>query len=81
MDAYRILGSALIDQNRLDEAITQLTTLAQKDPKAASPQTSLGVLYEMKHQPGQARAYYERALSLDPGAAVAANNPGDVDGR
>jgi len=73
-DAYEVLGNLFIAQRRPDEAIAELTTLAAKRPHDAAAETALGMLFEMQHDSGKARAHYERALTIDANAAVAANN-------
>jgi tetratricopeptide (TPR) repeat protein len=73
-EAYRVLAQLYISERRPDDALAQVTALADKHPKDAAAQTALGMLFEMKHDPATARSHYERALAIDSNAAVAANN-------
>jgi Tfp pilus assembly protein PilF len=72
--AYVMLGTLFVQRNRLDEAITEFETLAARQPDSVGVQTSLGTLLQMRDRNNDARARFERALALDAGAAVAANN-------
>lgn len=74
LDAYGWLGRIYVAQKKLDNAIGQFTTIADRQPKSVPAHTILGMLFEMQQRPSEATARYERALEADPRAAVAANN-------
>jgi tetratricopeptide (TPR) repeat protein len=74
LEAYSLLGNLYITQGRIDDAIVEFSIAAQKDPSPVAALTIVGVLLEMQNKPVEAREKYERALDLDPRAAVAANN-------
>ena len=69
-----MLGQLYASQKRLDEARAGFEQLAKQMPRLAGPPTMVGNLFDMQKNTGQARVWYERALAIDPKAAVAANN-------
>ena len=74
IEAYALLGGLYIQQRRVDDAIRQFTAVIDKNPRSVSAYTIVGMLLEQKQKGPEARARYEKALALDPHAAVAANN-------
>ena len=74
LDAYTSLARIYVQQNRLDDALNEFDQRAKRDPKDASARTMIGMIYELKKQPDQARKSYEAALAIDPRTPVAANN-------
>jgi tetratricopeptide (TPR) repeat protein len=74
IDAYGILGGLYISQQRLDDAIAQFRAVLDKRPESIAANTAAGMLFEMQGKPAEARRLYERALEINPQAAVAANN-------
>jgi tetratricopeptide (TPR) repeat protein len=74
LPAYGMLGQIYVTQGRLDEAVVQFEKLAATVEKPVGALTAVGTIYELQNRPADARKAYERALALDPNAAVAANN-------
>lgn len=74
LSAYSALGQLYAKQNRIPEALAQLETLTQRDPKPVAALTLAGILMEGQGNKVGAQQRYERAVQLDPNAAVAANN-------
>jgi len=74
LEAYELLALVFIKQNRIPEATTEFERLAEKQPKSVANQTSVGMLYQIQGKFDQAKAAYERALTLDARAPVVANN-------
>jgi FimV-like protein len=73
-DAYAILGSMYIGQNRIDEAIREYEALSLKQAKPVGPLTITGMLLERQGKVDAAMKKYDDALDLDSRAAVASNN-------
>ena len=74
-DAYELLGRAYAGQGKVEEAVQQYETLAQRSPSAASgARTMVGMLHEARNDRAAARAVYEQVVSADSRAGVAANN-------
>ncbi len=63
-----------LDQNKLDEAMNQLTLTAQSQPQLAEAQIRMGQISEKKKDWSGAQAYYEKALKLTPDNWIAKNN-------
>jgi tetratricopeptide (TPR) repeat protein len=75
LEAYELLGGAYARQGRIDEAIRQYESLAQRSAeKATAARTMVGMLHEARQDRGAARNAFEQVLSNDPRAGVAANN-------
>jgi len=72
LDAYAELGRVYVSTGRLDEAKAQFARLAKSQPVVSY--TMSGLIAQAQGNPAAARAAYERALDVDPQAAVAANN-------
>ena len=69
-------GTNLLANNRLEEAITELSKALELDPKLASAYSNRGIAYARKGEYEKAVADYEQALSLDPKYAQALFNRG-----
>jgi tetratricopeptide (TPR) repeat protein len=74
IDAMLLLGQAYSLENRLDDAISEFKTLAQKKPRAVGPPSQIGIFLELKNNRADAAKWYEQALAIDSKAPVAANN-------
>jgi tetratricopeptide (TPR) repeat protein len=61
-------------QGKLDEAMADLSTLAQARPDLAEVPIRMGQLAELKEDWSAANIYYSRALKLEPDSALAKNN-------
>jgi tetratricopeptide (TPR) repeat protein len=73
-EAYTLLGQFYASQRRLDEARAQFERIAQQRSKSSAAQTLVGMILQMQNRLAEAQVSYEKALSIDPKAAVAANN-------
>lgn len=72
---------ALMNAQRLADAVVQLEQTVQERPEAAPPLLALGALQLELHQPGAAVATLERYLALlDARGTAAADNEADADG-
>jgi len=71
--AYGALGQFYYQAGRVDEARQQFHEMAARQDSVGA-ETMLGILDEMQQRFTDAQRAYERALALDPNAAVAANN-------
>jgi tetratricopeptide (TPR) repeat protein len=74
LTAYGALGQVYLRQNKLDAARAEFDAIAQRDPKSVGALTMAGVTLQALGNNGEAIKRYERALQIDPHAAVAANN-------
>jgi tetratricopeptide (TPR) repeat protein len=72
--AYGLLGQIYASQRRLDEARIEFEEVAKRLPKAAGPPTMVGMIQELQNNKEEAKRWYEKALVVDAGAPVAANN-------
>ncbi|HXH05809.1 MAG TPA: tetratricopeptide repeat protein [Vicinamibacterales bacterium] len=74
LPAYNALVQLYAAERRLDEALAEAEALAARDPKPVAALTVAGVILQMRGRTDEARDRYERAVQLDPAAAVASNN-------
>jgi tetratricopeptide (TPR) repeat protein len=74
VDAYGRLGALYWSQGRLGDAKTKFEEAARQLAKPVVAITFLGMLSQLQNNAAEARRHYERALQIDPQAAVAANN-------
>ena len=72
--SYRELAQIYGRQNKTDDALAQLAQAAELSPKNAGVQVLTGILQQQKGDVAAARQAYDKALTLDPRSAVAANN-------
>jgi tetratricopeptide (TPR) repeat protein len=72
------LGLALLEDNRLDVALGELTTARQMDPKLLAPRYVLGVLYKHEQRYPDAEAELKHVVGADPRDAAAWFNLGTV---
>ena len=72
--AYGGLGQLYTMQKRLPEARIEYQKLAERSPKSIVAPTMLGMIDQAQGDQKSAREQFERALRIDPEAAVAANN-------
>jgi tetratricopeptide (TPR) repeat protein len=54
--------------------VQQYETVLKTNPNLLPPYMLLGMLHDLQNKPQQAMAYYEKALTLNPRFAPAANN-------
>ena len=74
LDAYGALGQLYARQGRLDEALGEMTTLAQKQSRPVAALTLAGIILEAQGKHTEARTAFERVIQLDGEAPVASNN-------
>jgi tetratricopeptide (TPR) repeat protein len=77
LQAYGMLATSYVGQRRLDDAVAELETMAAKQSSRSSSvaaHTAIAMLFEAQNRPADAQARYEKVLTIDSRAAVAANN-------
>jgi len=72
------LGLALMQANKLDEALGSLTTAKQMDPKLVAADYNLGILYKRELRYPDAEAALKRVIDADPRDPAAWFNLGTV---
>jgi tetratricopeptide (TPR) repeat protein len=79
--AYYNLGIALLNKDRLDEAIQQLEISIKLNPNYARAHNNMGIALEKKGLLNQAIGECQQAVKLDPNYADAYNNLGVALGK
>lgn len=79
LQAYAMLGKMYYQQGRLDLARRELETYANRAPNSVPANTMLGTILQLQGKTDEAKARYNKALQVDPRAAVAANNLAWID--
>ena len=79
LDAYTLLGKMYYQQGRLDLARIELEKYVATAPASVPGNTMLGTILDLQGKKKEAKARYNRALQIDPRAAVAANNAAWID--
>jgi Tfp pilus assembly protein PilF len=69
-------GRAFLQDGRLNEAISELSTAASLDPRLGDAHNLLGVAYAQKGLQDRAKESYERAVKAEPEDAQTLNNLG-----
>jgi Tfp pilus assembly protein PilF len=69
-----MLGQTYLRQNRLDEARAEFDRLATRQSRPVGALTISGTILQSQGRVQEARERFERVISIDPSAAVAANN-------
>ena len=72
------LGLALMQANKLDEALGALTTARQMDPKLVAANYNLGILYKRELRYPDAETAFKRVIEADPHDPAAWFNLGTV---
>jgi tetratricopeptide (TPR) repeat protein len=72
--AYSVLSQVHMRQGRVDAALSELDSLAERDPRPVAALTSAGMILQGQGRQAEARQRFERALQIDPGTPIAANN-------
>ena len=65
------LAKALVDLNRVDDALAVVTKAAELNPVAAEPHIGIADIMNSRHQRGVAFAEYGKAIKLNPKAMAA----------
>jgi protein O-GlcNAc transferase len=68
-------GRVLLEQNKLDDAILQLNTAAQADPKLIEPHNLLATAYTRQGKSADAAIERQRALELERQGATGSPHP------
>ena len=74
LEAYGMLGQLFLMQSQVNEAIKEFQALATQRPDSVVPPTIIGLLYDQQKRYDEAKDMYRKALAIDRGAPVAANN-------
>ena len=74
LPAYSMLGQMYLQQKRLDEARQEFDKLAERHSNPVGALTMSGMIFQGQGNLPEAQRRFERAVALDPHAAVAANN-------
>ncbi len=74
LEAYELLARLYVSQGRLDRAIEQYETLAQRTPKPTGPRTMAAILHEKRGDRPKAKQVYEAIVAGDARAGIASNN-------
>jgi len=74
--AHNNLGSALVEDGKLEEALPQLRMALQLDPAYADAHNNLGRALAARRNYKEAESHYAEALRLNPNFAEAQNNFG-----
>ena len=74
LSAYSMLGQTYLRLNRLDDARNEFDRLAARQSRPIGALTASGTILQAQGKEQEARERFERAIGLDPSAAVAANN-------
>ncbi len=74
--AYNNVGDALLNQGRVDEAMSQFQEAIRINPNDAEAHYNLGIAFFKKSQTGEAISQYQEAIRIKPDYAEAHNNLG-----
>jgi Tfp pilus assembly protein PilF len=74
LPAYALLGQLYYSQRKIDQALKEFDTLAQRQSNPVASLTMMGVILQGEGNLKEARRRYEQAIAVDPRAAVAGNN-------
>jgi len=74
LPAYDMLGRLYLEARRLPAARQQFENIVQRQARSVSAWTMLAILDELSGRTADAEQAYEKALDVDPQAAVASNN-------
>jgi len=80
LGALKVLARICLDSERYAEAVQAYVTILQQNPDDVETLLLVGNCYAEAGRPEDAKAFYRRALALDPGNAVATDNLAAVDG-
>jgi tetratricopeptide (TPR) repeat protein len=74
LPAYSMLGQLYLKQQNLDQALREFDSLAERHPNPVAALTMAGIILQAQGRNESARQRFEKALAVDPRAAIAANN-------
>jgi tetratricopeptide (TPR) repeat protein len=72
--AYQLLANLYMKQRKLPQAAEEFRKVAEKQPRSVYAHTALGLMLHLQNRLDEAMKSYEQALSINPNAAIAANN-------
>lgn len=67
-------GDLLLVQGKNDAALAEYAAVAKAQPKVAAAQMKIGMAQQQAGNRSEAMAAYQKAVDIDPGAALAYNN-------
>src|SRR5688572_18546872 len=74
LPAYGLLGQLYYSQRKIEPALKEFNTLAQRQSNPVPALTMMGVILQGEGDLTEARRRYEQAIAIDPRAPVAGNN-------
>jgi tetratricopeptide (TPR) repeat protein len=74
LNAYSLLGRIYLTQKQLDAARSQFEKVAARQERPVGALTLIGTIDLLQNRTSEAQKAFERALTFDPKAGVAANN-------
>jgi|KBSMisStaDraftv2_1062788.scaffolds.fasta_scaffold00162_18 tetratricopeptide (TPR) repeat protein len=74
VQAFAMLGDLHAARGKLDVALQQFQGWATREPKSIAAQTMVGLTLERMNRVQEAKQVYERLLTMDRHASIAANN-------
>lgn len=74
LPAYALLAQLYYSQRKIDQALKEYETLAQRQSNPVAALTMMGVILQGEGNLTEARKRYEQAIAIDPRAPVAGNN-------
>ena len=74
--AHKELGKIYIAMDKPEKCIDVYNVVHRKNPKDVSAMNGLGVCYDLKGDQNQARAWYKKALAMNPGHVGVQSNLG-----
>jgi tetratricopeptide (TPR) repeat protein len=73
-EPYSMLARVYLEQGKMDQALTEFKTLAQREPKSVGARTMVAAILQTQNKRDEAKQAYRETLAVDSTAAVAANN-------
>jgi len=74
LPAYSLLGEVFLRQRKLAQALGEFDALATRQTRPVAALTMSGLILYAQGEKSEARKRFERVLTLDPSAPIAANN-------
>src|SRR6185369_12445674 len=74
LEAYHVLGQVFVRAKKLDQAVRAYQDRLTERPSDVAALTMIGMIQIVEGKQNEARSNFEKVLSIDPRAAVAANN-------
>jgi putative PEP-CTERM system TPR-repeat lipoprotein len=74
MQAYELLGKLYFLDKKLGQAREKFAEMARKQTKPVAAETMIGIILQAEGKSAEAQKQYEKVMTLDASASVAANN-------